>query len=642
LGPLIQGVILISNETKHPPSLYYKFTNQVVSIVFIFIWLISYYSAFRGGLEPQLLSISMLCPLSAIVFLTRPFSRKQKKITKLLDFVVGVIFAVILFSIQAYIFYNYSDFIRSGMRGRISQQEMVMSFIFMILVFEATRRVGGMPIVILAVLALLHTVYAPHMPGFLFAAGSSWRSVMLYLFKGDGGFWSAAFNAYTKMIVYFVIFSGLLDATGASDFFIKLAVSLTGRFRGGPAKCSVIACGLMGMIQGAAVSNVVTTGSFTIPLMMKNKYSRNFSAALVAVSATGSMIMPPVMGSAAFLMAAFMGVSYASICFAAIIPAILYYTSIFLMVHFGAARDNIVGVPADECPKTLDVLREGWYFLIPLLIIIIMMAYGFSATLAAVWSTIAIVLLSFVKKSTAITPRKCIAGIIKGLDSSLSIAMFCATAGLISGAVTQSGLALRISGLIIDFASNSLLPALILTAVICLILGMGLTTPIVYITGSTLFVPVLVKLGITPMAAHMFVLYYGVVSNVTPPVALASYASAGIAGSNPIRTANEGFFLGIVAFVMPFAFAFNPELLGIGNPKDIVLCVGSALIGCFALASGVAGWWMLRIQWFFRPILAFAGLLMIWPGVFSDLIGLAIFFAISIYLFLKKKIQIIT
>jgi TRAP transporter 4TM/12TM fusion protein len=537
-----------------------------------------------------------------------------------------------------YIFYNYNGFIRSGMIGRISQWEMILSFTFMILVFEATRRVGGLPIVILAIIALLHTVYADRLTGFLFAAGSSWRSVMLYLFKGDGGFWSAAFNAYTKMIVYFVIFSGLLDATGASNFFIKLAVSLTGRFRGGPAKCSVIACGLMGTIQGAAVSNVVTTGSFTIPLMLRNNYTRNFAAAIVSVSATGSMIMPPVMGSAAFLMAAFMGVSYTSICFAAIIPAILYYFSIFLMVHFLAARENIKGVTPEDCPKTLQVLREGWYFLIPLIIIILMMALGFSATLAAVWSTISIILLSFVKKNTAITPKKCIEGIIKGLESSLSIAMFCATAGLISGAVTQSGLALRLAGLIIDLASNSLVPALGLTALVCLILGMGLTTPIVYITGSTLFVPVLVKLGITPMAAHMFVLYYGVVSNVTPPVALASYAAAGIAGSNPIKTANEGFFLGIVAFIIPFAFAFNPELIGIGELADVAYCFTTAIIGCFALAGGVAGWWIQRLRWVVRPVLFVGGVFLIWPGVLSDLAGMAIFAFITALMLYKKKI----
>ena len=588
-------------------------------------------------MEPQLLSVSILCPLTAIVFLSRPFSRKQKKITNNVDFTIGVIFALVLLYIQTYIFYNYNDFVYSGMVGRISQWEMILAFTFMILVLEATRRVGGLPIVILAVIALFHTVYAPHLPGIFFAAGSSWRSVMLYLFKGDGGFWSSAFNAYSKMIVYFVIFSGLLDATGASNFFIKLAVSVAGRFRGGPAKCSVIACGLMGMIQGAAVSNVVTTGTFTIPLMKRYGSTSTYAGALVAVAATGSMIMPPVMGSAAFLMAAFMGVSYASICIAAILPALLYYGSILLMVHFDAVCNNVEGIAPEDVPRIKDVLREGWYMLLPLVIIIAMMMMSYSATLAAVWATISIILLSFVKKSTAITPRKCIEGIVKGLESSLSIAMFCAAAGLISGSVTQSGLALRLAGLIIDLANNNLLYALLLTAGVCVILGMGLTTPIVYITGATLFVPALIKLGITPMAAHMFVLYYGVVSNVTPPVALASYASAGISGSNPFTTANKGFFLGIVAFIVPFAFVYKPELLGDGDPVHIILAFLVAVIGCIALASAITGWWIQRLNWPLRLILFVVGLWLFYPGRFLGFDGIAIIALVTLLMFYKKK-----
>jgi TRAP transporter 4TM/12TM fusion protein len=349
------------------------------------------------------------------------------------------------------------------------------------------------------------------------------------------------------------------------------------------------------------------------------------------------MIMPPVMGSAAFIMASFMGVPYLSVCVAAALPAILYYLAIFLMVDFQAAKDNIVGVPKEKCPDAREVLKKGWYMLLPLVVIIILLVAGFSATMSAVWATISLVLLSFVKKENRITSGQFLNAVEKSILASLTIAMYCAAAGLVGGAITQSGLAMRISNLVLQVAGNSLLPALLITAFVSILLGMGLTTPVVFITVSTLFVPSLIKLGIDPMAANMFALYYGVVSNVTPPVALASFAAAGISGADPMKTAVQGFFLGIVAFIVPFAFVYNPTLLFIGMPKDIIIAFISASIGCVALAGGVTGWLLAKLHYSLRIALMIAGICMVWPGIMTDLIGLAILVLVVLYAAFKAK-----
>jgi TRAP transporter 4TM/12TM fusion protein len=371
--------------------------------------------------------------------------------------------------------------------------------------------------------------------------------------------------------------------------------------------------------------------------MKKSGYTATFAGAVEAVASTGSMIMPPVMGSAAFIMASFMGVAYSKVALAALIPAILYYLAIYLMVDFRSAKDNIKGLPREECPRTLDVIKNGWYMLLPLVVIIVLMVLGFSATMSAVWATLTLIALSFISKDSRITPNRLLEAIIKSVQSSLSIAMYCAAAGLVCGAITQSGLALRISNLILSVAGNSLIPALLITAVVSILLGMGLTTPIVYITVSTLFVPALIKLGIEPMAANMFALYFGIVSNVTPPVALASYAAAGISGADPMKTAFQGFFLGIVAFIVPFAFVYNPELLFIGTSGAILQAFVSASIGCVALAAGIIGWLKINMAFYFRIALMIAGVCMIWPGTFSDLIGIAILGLILLYSSIKAK-----
>lgn len=609
----------------------------VTGVMSLFIFLTAYYSAFRGGLEPQLIAVSLLGFLAAMVFLTKPANRKSKNPRGNVMMGIDFTLAIIMVLMETYILFNYKDFVISGMIGQITQFEMFIGFAYIILILEATRRIGGLPIVILAIFAMIHTVYANYFPGFFNGAGSSWRSLMLYLFKGDGGLWSSAFNSYCKLILYFLIFAGVLETTGVSKIFIDLSIALTGRFRGGPAKCAVVGSALMGTVQGAAVSNVVTTGTFAIPLMKKSGYSSTFAGGVQAVAATGSMIMPPVMGSAAFIMASFMGVPYLDVCIAGALPAILYYLAIFLMVDFQAAKDNIVGMPKEKCPDAREVLNKGWYMLLPLFVIIVLLVAGFSATMSAVWATISLVLLSFVKKENRITSRQFLNAVEKSIQASLTIAMYCASAGLVGGAITQSGLAMRISNLVLQVAGNSLLPALLITAFVSILLGMGLTTPVVFITVSTLFVPSLVKLGIDPMAANMFALYYGVVSNVTPPVALASFAAAGISGADPMKTAVQGFFLGIVAFIVPFAFVYNPTLLFIGMPKDIIIAFISASIGCVALAGGVTGWLMAKLPFYLRIALIIAGFCMTWPGIMTDLIGLVILVLVVLYATYKAK-----
>ena len=427
--------------------------------------------------------------------------------------------------------------------------------------------------------------------------------------------------ASSSFVVLFMIFGSLLFVSGAGTFFTEIAFALTGARTAGPAKSAIVASGMMGTISGSTAANVVTTGSFTIPLMKRLGYTPAFAGAVEAAASSGGQIMPPVMGASAFIMALFLGIPYLSVCIAAFIPAVLYFVSLFAAVHFEAKRLNLKTMDKSELPDWRRVLRKGWLCLVPLVTLVIVLVLGYTAMMAAFWSIIAGILVSFVDKQSRMGPVTLLTVFELGAIGVVIVGVACACAGVVIGAVTDSGLGVRMSNVVIAAGQGKLWLALIMTMFASIVLGMGLTTTAVYITLAVLVIPALVALGVVPIAAHMFAFYFGVIGCVTPPVAMAAFAAAGVAGSKPMETGWTATRIAITAFIVPFMFVYNPELLWIGSLSAILISFCTAIVGVVILSSSVIGWLYRKTYLLERVILFIAAMVLIKPGLMSDLIG---------------------
>jgi TRAP transporter 4TM/12TM fusion protein len=410
------------------------------------------------------------------------------------------------------------------------------------------------------------------------------------------GIFGIPLHVCATYIVLFIIFGALLIRSGAGRFFIDLAVSLTGHRVGGPAKAAAVASGFMGTVSGSAVANVVTTGSFTIPLMRNIGYRPKFAAAVEACASSGGQITPPIMGAAAFIMAEFLETRYINIVIAAVIPAFLYFLTIYFMVHLEAEKHDIGRIDKKLLPQTLEVLRGGWHLLIALAVLIYFLVAGHTPMLSAFWGIVALFALSFINRDTRLSPVDVLAALEAGIRATVPVTIACACAGLIIGSVFVSGLGLKFTQQVIELADGNLLTLLALTGVSAIILGMGITTTAVYITVAALIVPALVKIGIEPIAAHMFAFYFGVVSTITPPVALAAFAAAAIAKTPPMATAVESTRVGIAKYLVPFAFVYNPALLLVGPLWFSIVSTLLAIVGLWVLSMGLEGWYRGRLN----------------------------------------------
>lgn len=501
---------------------------------------------------------------------------------------------------------------------RINQTEVILGIIGILVLAECCRRVTGLPILIVAA---AFVVYA-------FASGNSLRKVIYNLFYTTTGVIGTPIGVCSTYIALFVIFGAFLESTGISDFFIACANSIAGAASGGPAKVSVISSALCGMVSGSSVGNTVTTGSVTIPMMKKTGYPGEFAGAVEAASSTGGQIMPPIMGAAAFLMAEMVGVPYSNIVIRAILPAILYFTGIFMMVHLRAQRLGLKGVPREELPKMRKLLPK-MYLLIPLVVLVYMIIVGFTMSRSAIFATILCILVSLVNKEHRMT----LAGFVKALETgarnTLSIAVACGIAGIIAGVVTMTGLGQVFISAIVGISNGHLMIALFLTMICCIILGMGVPTTATYIIMATTCAPILTTgMGLNTISANMFVFYFGIVADITPPVALAAYAGAAIAKSDPMKTALNATKLAIAAFLVPYIFCLNPAMLLIDTtiPAFIQIIITS-FFGMFAISAGIEGYLLRPISMVVRIILIAAGLLMMYPGMLTDVIGVVVVLA---------------
>ncbi len=505
--------------------------------------------------------------------------------------------------------------------GAITTFELVLGIMLIVCLLDATRRIIGWPIVIIAGFFLAYAYFGKYFPGGMWHRGFSVPRIISHLYLGSNGVFGTPMGTCATLVIMFVIFGSFLDVSGGGKFFMDIAIAATGKSRGGPAKAAVISSALMGTISGSAATNVVTTGTFTIPLMKRIGYQPHVAGAIEAVASTGGQLMPPVMGAAAFIMAELLGMPYYTIALAAVIPSILYYTAVFAMVHFEAVRTNIQGLTDDEIPNVKKVWRNNWHTLISVVVLIVFLAMGFSAMRAALFGCISALGCSYFRKHTRVSLQGLYKAFLSSAENVLTVATACASAGIIIGVVSQTGLGLKISGLIVSLSGGNLIIALVMTMIALIILGMGMPTAAAYILVATLVAPALINMGVLPLAAHMFVFVGAILSAITPPVALAAYAAAGIAKANPMKIGYTAMQFGIVAFIIPFFFVYQPALLWQGRLPDILLALLSASVGCVALAIGIEGYFIRKIRPFMRIVMIAGALAMIYPGWVTDLIG---------------------
>lgn len=572
-------------------------------------------------------SIHLLFAL-LLIFLMIPTTAKgsrkglRSRISNFWDFFLCILSLVSVL----YLVIQFREIVLRG--GATTRYDLLMGGILIFLVLDATRRTLGWALPIIALISIFYALFGDRIPGLWGHKGVDFDSFVAYQYITTEGLFTIPLGVSASFIFIFILFGAFLVHSGTGEFFINFANSLTGNWRGGPAKVAIVSSAFFGTISGSAVANVVSTGSFTIPLMKKIGYEPKFAGAVEAVASTGGQFMPPVMGAAAFIMADMLGIPYIRVCLAAMIPAILYYFALFYMVHLEALKLGLIGIPKEQLPQLKSVLIQRGHLLIPAFILVYLLVEGYSPMKAGFWSIWAVFGISFLRKETRINLKKFISALEKGAQTSREVAMACACAGIIIGVVTQTGLGLKFSTLVIEAARGELILALIAVMFTSMILGLGLTTSAAYILTVILGGPVLIKLGVDPLAAHMFVFYYACISTITPPEALTAYAGAGIAGSPPFATAFLAMRLAAIAYFVPFIFVYYPVLIWKGDIVHILSAFLTAIVGCLALGSAIQGYMITKLNWIIRILLFIASYALIKPGYLTDIMGGGILLAI--------------
>ncbi len=521
--------------------------------------------------------------------------------------------------------------------GILTPDRWIMGGLAILLILEATRRVAGGTLAWLALGVILYAKFAYLLPGMFYAKGSSWERIASYLYLDSNGMLGLPLDVAAGVVVAFIFFGQALYAVGGDKFLTDLALIATGRYRGGPAKVSVVSSALFGTVSGSAVANVVVDGAITIPLMKRTGFPAHLAAAIEAVASNGGQITPPVMGAAAFLMAEFLNIPYGQVALAAAIPACLYYLALFTQIDLEAAKRGLAGLPAEQIPKLRSVMRRGWVFVIPLLILIYtLMVENWEAGKAGMVAVIAVFFVGALQKETRASFKKILTALEETGRILLDIAVITALAGMVIGALHLSGFTFKISLLLVTISGGNVFLLLVVTALGCLFLGLPLPTTVVYITLAILAAPALIQLGIHPLAAHLFLFYFGMVSLITPPDCLPVYIAAAIARANFWQTGWTAMRLGIAAYVVPFVFALHPALILVGTAGEIIVAVVTAALGVIILGVGAAGYLFRPLGWGKRILLWIAGLLLLlptWSGIWlvADAIGLAIGLAVVLW-----------
>jgi TRAP transporter 4TM/12TM fusion protein len=505
-----------------------------------------------------------------------------------------------------------------------------MGGIALVVLIEAARRVSGLPIITIAVFFLFYCYLGPHMPRVFAHRGFDIERIISHMYLTTEGIIGIPTGVSASFVFMFILFGAFIEKTGVGQFFIDIANAIAGRAMAGPAKVAVVTSALQGTISGSSVANVVTTGSFTIPMMKKLGYKPEFAGATEAAASTGGQIMPPVMGAAAFLMAEFIGTSYTNIIISAALPAILYFTGVFAGVHFEGVKLGLKGLSADQIPNVWKVLKAKGHLLIPIIGIVYFLISGLTPSKAAASGVGLAIAASFIRKETRMKPKDFVEALENGAKTAVGLAVIAATAGIIVGVVTLTGLGLKMANGIVSLAGGSLFFTMFLTMISSLILGMGTPTTANYIITSTIAAPALLKLGVPIIAAHMFVFYFGIIADLTPPVCVAAFAAAGLAKGDPIKTGLIATKLAIGAWIIPYIFVYSPSILMINTTLIGALGVFcTSIFGMISIAAGVAGYFVTKSSIIERILLIIGGLVLVKPGLYTDIAGIVIVLVIS-------------
>ena len=613
----------------------------IISIIAISMSIFHFYTGGFGlwlALKQRALHLAFTL---ALIFLLYPTTKKgigsDKTKVPYFDFIFAALGAVV--SLYHIFFYN-ELVLRSGLPITL---DIVFGGICILLVLEGTRRAIGPELPLVVIVFLLYSYFGPYMPGFFAHRGYSVERIIEHLYLGTEGIFGIPLGVSSSFVFLFILFGAVLNKTGMGKFFIDMSMALAGHTTGGPAKVAVIASGFMGSINGSSVANTVTTGSFTIPLMKSIGYKRNFAGAVEAAASTGGQILPPVMGAAAFVMSEFLEIPYIQIAAAAVIPAIIYYIAVMTMVHLEACKHGLSGLPKEKLPRAKEVLIEKGHLVIPIIGLVYFLVRGYTPLFAAFWAIVLSVAFSMLKKDTRMNIKDLLGAFDDGARGALGVAAACACAGMVVGVVTLTGLGLKIASGLVALGGGNLFLTLFFTMVASILLGMGLPTTAKYIILSIMAAPALVQLGVLPLAAHLFILYFGVIADVTPPVAVAAYAGAGIAGGNTMRTGMNALRLAIAGFMIPYIFAMDPALLALGGSwiRTIQLIITS-LAGVLALGSAAGGYLLTRTKLFERILLIISAILLLTPNILTDIPGIIILAAVLYMQYMRQKKETVT
>ncbi|MFC4712630.1 TRAP transporter permease [Planococcus dechangensis] len=581
----------------------------------------------------------------SLIFLLFPMRRRKGARHKVAWY--DYLLALLSVGVGAYWPIMYDDLVFRI--GRVTDLDLAVGILAVLLTLEATRRAVGMPITVIGVLFLTYGFFGPYFPGFMRHRGQDLDSLIQLMFFTTDGILGTPIGVSATFIFTFLLFGSFLVKTGVGQYFNDLAVTLAGNLTGGPAKVAIFSSALQGTISGSSVANVVTSGSYTIPMMKKLGYKKEFAGGVEAAASTGGQLMPPIMGAAAFLMVEFIGgVTYWEIAKAATIPALLYFTGVWIMTHFEAKRIGLKGLSKEEMPNRKEVLKKI-YLLTPILAIIVFLLIGIPTMQAALYGILLTIFVSAFNKETRLSFKDMIHALVDGARTALAVAAATATAGIIVGVVVKTGLGLALANGLVSASGGNVLLTLFFTMLAAIVLGMGSPTTANYVITSTIAAPAIITLLmidepagaavpiVVALSAHLFVFYFGIIADITPPVALAAFAASGISGGEPIRTGFNAAKLAIAAFIIPYMFVLSPELLMIDTTwPQIIWVVITAVTGMIAIGAGLIGYWYRKLNWFERIITFVTGIALIYPEGFTDLIGAGVFIVLFVLQWLSR------
>lgn len=609
--------------------------GKLVAVLLLCFSIFQLYSSTLVTLDAMIQRSIHLAFGLGLVFILYPTKSNWSK-TKIHPF--DAVLSVLAIIVCLYVVVFYKDLVYRA--GLISTTDMIVGLIAILLVLEAARRVIGLPMVVISLLFIAYAFLGPYIPGPLAHRGVNLSNLVQHLFFTTEGIMGLPIGVSSTFIFMFLLFGAYLEKTGMGEFFIDLANSIAGNAPGGPAKVAVISSACMGTLSGSSVANVVGTGSFTIPMMKRLGYKSEFAGAVEATASTGGQLMPPIMGAAAFLMAEITNTPYSKVILAACIPAALYYLGVFAGVHFEAKKLGLVGLPKDQLPKIGKVMKTRGQLLIPIIVVVYLLTAGYTPIRAALGAIVSAIICAAIRKETRLSFKDIINGLINGAKSALTVVAACACAGIIIGVVTQTGLGLKVGSILVSFAKGNLILTLFFTMITSLILGIGVPTTANYVITSTIAAPALLQLGVPVMAAHMFVFYFGIIADVTPPVALAAVAASGVAKSEPMKTGVQATRLAIAAFLIPYIFVISPELVMVNATFfGVIPKIISAIVGILGISTALTGFFRTNMTLIERICTIIGGLLLVETGLITDIIGYSLIIVVFLFQLKKAKDQ---